>query len=145
MVKIMPARVADAQLIRRLEAKVWGEEVVNKYDIPMLIRFGWAYVAKDGANIVGAIYAYATKDQEAFVSDWVVDKKYRGQDIGLKLYKKLISSLKGRQIISFINPKNKTSLEAHEKLGFKKAGLIANPYGLKSGIEGGDRILVRHA
>ena len=43
---ISKAKVSEAQFIRKLEEKIWGEEVVNKYDAPMLVRFGYVYVAK---------------------------------------------------------------------------------------------------
>jgi len=33
-------KIEEAQEIRKLEERVWGEEVVNKYDIPMFIKFG---------------------------------------------------------------------------------------------------------
>jgi N-acetylglutamate synthase-like GNAT family acetyltransferase len=143
IIKISRAKVIDAQKIRRLEDKVWGEEVVNKYDEPMFVRFDWCFVAKDKQKIVGAIIAYLTRNSEVFVSDWVVDKPYRGGDIGLSLYKKLIKETRGKNIITLIDPKNKPSLVAHKELGFKVVKTIKNAYGLSGGLEGGNRILVR--
>lgn len=43
---VSKAKVSEAQFIRKLEEKIWGEEVVNKYDAPMLVRFGYVYTAK---------------------------------------------------------------------------------------------------
>ena len=143
MIKITKAVVSDAQNIRKLESKVWGEEVVNKYDIPMFIRFGWCFVAKDSGKIIGAIYAYSTRAGQVYVSDWVVDSKHRGQEIGLALYRALISAVRGKSIISFIDPKNTVSLAGHKKLGFKIVRTVPDAYGLKKGIEGGPRILVK--
>lgn len=143
MVKIVKAKVSDAQEIRRLETRVWGEEVVNKYDAPMFIRFGWCFAAKDKNKIVGAICSYLTKNNEVYVCDWVVDKRFRERSIGVNLYKKLLKAVPGKHIISFIDPKNIASLEAHKKLGFKIDKIMKNVYGLKHGIEGGERILVR--
>jgi L-amino acid N-acyltransferase YncA len=143
IIKISRAKVVEAQKIRRLEDKVWGEEVVNKYDEPMFVRFDWCFVAKDKEKIVGAIIAYLTRNNEIFVSDWVVAKSYRHEDIGLRLYEKLIKDTKGRNIISLIDPGNKASLAAHKELGFKIVRIVKNAYGLSGGLEGGGRILVR--
>ena len=46
-IKIVKAKIEDSQEIRNLETEVWGEECTNKYDIPMYIRFGYVYVAKE--------------------------------------------------------------------------------------------------
>lgn len=140
-IKILKATIDDAQQIRILETKVWGEECTNKYDIPMYIRFGYVYVAKDGKKIIGAICSYKTKDNKVYVCDWFVDKKYRGQDIGIKLYKKLINSVK-YPIVTFLDPARTPTVKAHEKLGFKLHKKIKNAYGIKKGLEGGERHLV---
>ena len=143
MISIRKATAADAQEIRVLENKTWGEEVVNKYDIPMFVRFGWCFVAKEGKKLVGAICSFPTKDDEVYVCDWAVAKAYRGQSIGLKLYERLIREVKGKTIVTFLDPANIPTVEAHKKLGFKIIGKVKSPYGLKKGIEGDDRILVR--
>ena len=117
--------------------------MVNKYDEPMFIRFDWCFVAKDKNRIVGAIVAYLTRNNEIFVSDWVVDKAYQHEDIGLHLYKKLIQAVKSRNIITLIDSKNEPSLLAHKEMGFKIVRSIKNAYGLVGGLESGNRILVR--
>jgi predicted N-acetyltransferase YhbS len=91
---IIEAKVKEAQEIRKLEEKVWGEDVVNKYDIPMFVRFGYVFVAKDKGKIIGAICSYFTKVGELYVCDWVVDKNYQGKKIGTDLYKALIKKSK---------------------------------------------------
>ena len=52
-IRIERAKPSDSKELRRLETRVWKEEVTNKYDLPMFIRFGYAFVAKDGNRIVG--------------------------------------------------------------------------------------------
>lgn len=143
IIKISRAKVVEAQAIRRLEARVWGEEVTNKYDEPMFIRFDWCFVAKDKQKIVGAIVAFLTRKNEVFVSDWVIDKLYRHHDIGLHLYQNLIKAVPGRNIVTLIDPDNEPSLLAHKELGFKVVRTVNNAYGLTGGLEGGNRILVR--
>jgi ribosomal protein S18 acetylase RimI-like enzyme len=143
MIKITRAKITDAQSIRKLEFRVWKEEVTSEYDAPMFVRFGWCFVARDGQKVIGAICSYLTNKDEVYVCDWVVDKLYRQRNIGGRLYQKLIETVKHKNVISLINPKNKPSLTAHQKLGFKVVGFVKNAYGLRGGLEGGSRILVR--
>ena len=138
-VKILKAKVSDSQKIRELENRIWNEEVVNKYDIPMFVRFGYSYIAKYKDKIVGAIIAYKTKDDEVYVCDWIVEKKFRKSGIGLKLYKSLIKNIRDLPIVSFIEQNNTPSLNAHFKLGFKIVKKIKDPYDLGEGY----RIFVR--
>jgi L-amino acid N-acyltransferase YncA len=140
-IKIVKAKIEDAQKIRILETKVWAEECTNKYDIPMYIRFGYVYVAKEGNRIIGAICSYKTKDNKVYVCDWFVDNKYRGKSIGMKLYKKLISSVKF-PIVTFLDPARIPTVKAHEKLGFKLLKKVKNAYGINKGLEKGERLLV---
>lgn len=143
MIKIAAAKISDAQAIRRLENRVWGEEVVNKYDAAMFARFGWCFLARDGRRAVGAICSYPTKSGEVYVCDWVVDPAYRRRGLGQKLYKRLLQTVKGRPVVSLINPKNRPSLLVHKQLGFRTVRLVRNAYALKGGLESGARILVR--
>jgi len=143
MISIRKAKLNDAQEIRLLENRAWKEEVVNKYDIPMFVRFGWCFVAKEGKKLIGAICSFSTKDDEVYVSDWAVSTAYRGKNVGLRLYERLIQEVRGKRIVTFLDPKNTPAIEAHKKLGFKVIGKVKSPYGLKKGIEGNDRILVR--
>lgn len=144
-IKFVKAEVSESQLIRELEEKVWGEEVTNKYDMPMFVRFGYVYVAKIENKIIGAIVSYKTNKNEVYVCDLVVDSKYRRQKIGEKLYKKLLSSVKGMNIVSFLDPGLSPTFELHKKLGGKIVDKISNPYDLKKdkGLETGIRLFVR--
>lgn len=132
-IKITKAKTSDSQQIKKLEDKIWDEEVVNKYDIPMFVSFGYVFVAKDKDKIIGAIVAYPTKQNEVYVCDWVVDKKYRKMKIGEKLYKKLIKSVGKRSVVSFVETNNAPSIKAHQKFGFKIVKKIKNSYDLNEG------------
>lgn len=133
IINITKAKISEAQKIRMLESKVWREEVVNKYDVAMFIRFGWCFVAKDDNKIVGTICSYLTRNNEVYICDWVVQKNYRRINIGVILYKRLIRAIKGRSIVSFVDLKNIPSLKLHKKLGFKIIKRIKNPYNLNEG------------
>jgi len=138
-IKIGKAKVSDSQTIRKLEEKVWDEEVTNKYDIPMFVRFGYVYVAHDGKKLIGAIVGYRTNRDEIYICDLVVDKKYRGLKIGERLYRKLLKDTKGKNTVSFINLGNAESIGLHKKLGAKIVGKIKNAYNLGEG----NRLFVR--
>lgn len=140
---ITKAKEGDAQAIRVLENAVWKEEVVNKYDIPMFVRFGYVFIAKHEGKIVGAIISYCTNRNEVYVCDLVVEPKYRRLNIGEKLYKKLLQSTKGKNIVSFLDPENIPTLEFHKKLGAKVVAKIKNAYDLNRGIETGTRLFIR--
>jgi ribosomal protein S18 acetylase RimI-like enzyme len=144
-IKITRAKTSDAQAIRGLEGRVWGEEVVNKYDSPMFVRFGYVFTAKIEAKLVGAIISYKTNKNEVYVADLVVDPKYRGMKIGEKLYKRLLSAVRGTNVVSFLDPTLEPTRKLHEKLGGKIVARVKDPYDLKddAGLETGYRLLVR--
>lgn len=144
-VKISKAKILDAQAIRNLEEKVWNEEVTNKYDIPMFVRFGYVFVAKSNDKLVGAIISYTTNKNEIYVCDLVVDPKYRRLKIAEKLYKKLLDVVKGKNVVSFLDPELGPTQRLHEKLGAKTVSKVKDPYNLKrdKGLETGIRLFVR--
>jgi len=142
-IQISKASTSDAQTIRALETLVWKEEVTNKYDVPMFVRFGYVYVAKAGNKIVGAIVAYRTNKNEIYVCDIVVHPKYQGTKIGERLFKKLLQAVKGMNVVSFLDPSLMPTFNLHKTLGGKVVAKIENPYGLDKGLEGGTRLLVR--
>ncbi len=144
-IKIRKAVVGDAQAIRRLEEKVWREEVTNKYDSPMFIRFGYVFVAVAETKIVGAIISYRTNKNEVYVCDLVVDEKYRRLKLGEKLYKKLLASVRGMNVVSFLDPGLGPTTQLHKKLGGKIVAKIKDPYDLAhdNGLETGTRLFVR--
>ncbi|MBU5690074.1 MAG: GNAT family N-acetyltransferase [Candidatus Aenigmatarchaeota archaeon] len=137
-IRISKAKISDSQLIRKLERNVWSEDVVSKWDASAFARFGYVYVAKHRGKIIGSIVAFKTKDDEIFVNDWVVHKKYRRKKVGQKLYERLIKDVK-QPIITFLDEKNTFLLKTHLKLGFKFVKRIKGPYNVNESY----RIFVR--
>ena len=144
-IEIRKAKSSEAQAIRKLEHEIWKEEVVNKYDIPMLIRFGYVYVAYDGDSLVGAVIAFCTNNNEIFVSDIVIDSDHQGQGIGERLYQKLLHDTKGKDIFAFVDPQRVASVKLHEKLGGTIVERVKDPYDLEhdGGLETGVRLLFK--
>ncbi|MBP9766037.1 MAG: GNAT family N-acetyltransferase [Candidatus Pacebacteria bacterium] len=141
---IQKAKVENSKEIRELEKKIWKEECTNQYDMPMFIRFGYVFIAKDNLKIIGAVTSFKTNKNEVYVSDLFVDSKYRKLGIGQKLKERLLKEVKGMNVISFLDPKNTATINLHKKIGSKIVSKIKNAYGLKEkSLETGDRLLVR--
>jgi ribosomal protein S18 acetylase RimI-like enzyme len=119
--------------------------VVNKYDIPMFVRFGYVFVAKCENNIVGAIVSYKTSKDEIYICDLVVDPKYRNLKIGEKLRIRLFKEVKGMNVVSFLDPKNTPIINLNKKMGAKIVARVKDAYGLDSEsiLESGIRLFVR--
>ena len=133
MITISKAVKSDSKNIIELEERVWKEKnVTSIYDIPIFIKYGYTFVAKDENKIIGVIIAIKTKEDNIFVLDWIIDKKYRRREIGKKLYKKLITSIKNSAILSLVDENNIASINAHKKLGFKIIKKLKDPYHLEN-------------
>ena len=109
----------------------------------MFIYFGYVYVAKIADNLVGAIVSYRTNKNEVYVCDLVVHPKYQGMKIGEKLYRKLLQTVRGTNVVSFLDPGLVPTFNLHKKLGGKVVAKVFNPYDLDRGLETGVRLLVR--
>ncbi len=140
-ITLTKAKIGDVRDILRLEDKVWGERgVSSKYDLGVLIRFGYLFVAKDGRRIIGAIMGMKTKNNEIYVNDWFVEHSYRGKGVGKKLYARLIKAANGQPIVTMLHPNSKESIKAHKEFGFKIIRKIKDPYGIGDNVH---RFLVR--
>lgn len=120
--------------LRELEQEVWNErDITSPYDATMFAEHGWVFVARESTCIVGGIVAILAKDGSIFVVDWVVKDQYRRQGVGTQLYKKLISALPDKRVLALVSVSNRTSLLAHQKLGFGINRTIENAYGVAPG------------
>ncbi len=129
MITITKAVKSDSKSIIKLEERVWEEKnITSIYDIPVFIKYGYTFVARDGNKTIGVIMAIKTKEDNIFVMDWIVDKKYRRKKIGERLYKKLITNIKNNAILSLVDENNIVSINAHKKLGFKIIKKLKDPY-----------------
>ena len=133
-VKIRQAKVEDTNKLFNLTKRVWNDRLAgNLFAIAEYIKFGYVFVAVDNKNnIAGAITALRTRDDKAYVSDIVIDKKYRKQGLASKLYKRLISYVGRREIVAFVDHDDTPSYYLHKKLGFYPEKKMKAPYGLGS-------------
>ncbi|MBI2984989.1 MAG: GNAT family N-acetyltransferase [Candidatus Kerfeldbacteria bacterium] len=129
MIKISRAKPSESQKVREFERKVWGGPyMTGTYDIASFVSFGYVFLAKDQDEIIGAIIAMKTKNDEVYIADWFVHPKYRRTGIGTKLYERLKEDAQGLTIIAYIESKNIASLKGHEKLGFKRYRKTQDPF-----------------
>jgi ribosomal protein S18 acetylase RimI-like enzyme len=130
-IRIRRARVTDAAKIRRLEQRVWRESAVTgRYEVAPDIVLGIAFVALAEERMVGVILARGTLSGTAYVTDWVVDRNWRRQGIGMRLYEALIAALGRRPLLTFVDRKDPVSLHLHRRLGFRIVTTIRDPYGI---------------
>src|SRR5664280_2006471 len=53
----------------------------------------YVYVARDGAEVVGAIVAFPTRQETLFLHKVMVDKRRRGRGIGTRLFDILLEDI----------------------------------------------------
>lgn len=129
MLKILPAKPNESQLIRRFEQSVWNDPgITSRYDIVSFVTYGYVFLAKENNKIIGAIIAIKTKRDEIRILDWLVHKNYRHLGIGTKLYNKLRQTVAGHAIIAYVESGNAASLAGHKKLGFKPVKKVTDPF-----------------
>lgn len=128
MITIKKAQTKDCPKIVELEKKIRNDEFVcNVYENAAFIEYGFVFVAKDKEKIVWAIVSFVGKNDIVFVTDFVVEPKYRNQGIWIKLYKKLIKEA-WRSIHALVWPWYKQSINLHESLWFKMIKKVNKPY-----------------
>jgi len=131
MVSITRAKRYDGPAIRKLEQKVWKDrDVTGKYEDSYLIRFGYAFVAKEKRKIIGAILAMKTSNGELYVEDVIIHPQWQRQGIGRRLYETLLAAWEGGPVIALVSTANEASIRLHKELGFKAMKRIKDPFGI---------------
>jgi ribosomal protein S18 acetylase RimI-like enzyme len=131
----------DWKLISRIEKiekrNLGGKASVNRWVIPVIIRYGKFIVAQKGKNdsdIIGVcelIRDYKLKDR-IFIFSFYVDRDYRKKGIGKKLLGKVIGILKDEGFVEVeltVDPDNKSAVVLYKGFGFKKVASREDEYG----------------
>ena len=133
MVSISKAKVSDAPGIRKLEQQIWREkETTGKYEDGYIIRFEYAFVAKEKNKIIGAILAMKTANDEVYVEHIIISPKWQHQGIGKRLYETLLAYCGNIPILALVDTKNEASIQLHKELGFRGTKKLKNPFGVVS-------------
>ncbi len=132
MITISKAKIQDNFAIIDLEKKIRNEKYVgNVYENSAFINYWFVFVAKDQTKLIGAIVSFIGKNDTIYVTDIVVDPRYRGQHIWKMLYQKVIHEAKKikKDIHALVWPEYIESNNLHKKLWFKLTKKIKEPYG----------------
>lgn len=114
-----------------------GSEMSRRME-KVLEEYPWL-ICEEGQEIMGYSYGSRFRDRPAY--DWIVEttiyvkESAHGLGIGLALYTSLIEYLRLQgycSAVGVIALPNLPSINLHERLGFKKCGLLANA-GFKDG------------
>ncbi len=124
--------------IEKLEKRSLGSKAsINRWVIPVIIRYGKFIVAQKGKNYSGIIGVcelirdWEHKDK-IFLFAFYVDRDYRKKGVGRKLLSKAVDILKGenfKEIELTVDPDNESAVSLYKKFGFKRIALRENEYG----------------
>ncbi len=139
--KFRLAMQSDSAALLEIYAPFIKDTVITfEYEVPTVEEFGariinivkkypWLVCEVDG-KIIG--YAYASQFHERSAYDWSVDASvyvhpdFHGKKIGTALYSCLLELLKLQgfyNVYAIVTGANQGSLDFHQSLGFKPAGL----------------------
>lgn len=129
--------------VAALEADNFGDGALNRWHLPVMVRYGKVFVIKAEGIIAGAAEMMADWQQfdHVFIIGFSISKTYQSQGLGKKLMRAIIdfATNDNRSYLSLTVARDNTSaLKLYSKLGFKEIRKLKNEYG-----PGVDRLLLR--
>jgi ribosomal protein S18 acetylase RimI-like enzyme len=124
--------------IEKLEKRNLGNKAsINRWVIPVIIRYGKFIVAQKGKNdsdIIGVCELIRDCDfkNRIFIFSFYIDRDYRKKGIGRKLLGKVIDILKDEgfaEVELTVDPDNESAVVLYKNFGFKKVALREDEYG----------------
>jgi ribosomal protein S18 acetylase RimI-like enzyme len=109
-----PERIPDGE-------HVWRVWVAGAY----------VHVARDGAQVVGAIVAFPTRQGILFVHKVMVDKRRQGCGIGTKLFALLLEDIDANvhaACFLTVDPANDAAVKRYARIGFTEREYVAGYY-----------------
>ena len=91
----------------------------------------YVYVARDGAQVVGAVVAFPTRQGVLFVHKVMVENRYRGCGIGTRLFDLLLeeidTSVRASCFLT-VAPSNEAAVQRYERIGFTERQFVSGYY-----------------
>ncbi len=97
----------------------------------MWVAGAYVFVARDGAQVVGAIVAFPTRQATLFVHKVMVDKRYRGRGIGTRLFDLLLEDVDANvraACFLTVDPGNNAAVKRYARIGFTEREFVAGYY-----------------
>ena len=124
--------------IEKLEKRNLGSEAsINRWVIPVIIRYGKFIVAQKGesdSDIIGVceLIRDCKSKGRIFIFSFYIDRDYRKKGIGKKLLGEVVDILKYEgfaEVELTVDPDNESAVGLYKRFGFKKVALRENEYG----------------
>ena len=91
----------------------------------------YVFVARDGAQVVGAIVAFPTRQETLFVHKVMVEQRYRGRGIGTRLFDLLLEEIDASVRASCfltVDPAKEAAVQRYERIGFTERQYVGGYY-----------------
>ena len=131
----------DWKLISRLEKlekrNLGSKASINRWVIPVIIRYGKLIVAQKGesdSDIIGVceLIKDCKSEGRIFIFSFYVDRDYRRKGAGRRLLSKVVDILKDEgfeEVELTVDSNNKSAASLYKRFGFKKIALREDEYG----------------
>ncbi len=136
MIQYRKASPKDFLSIAKLDREAWKSNRHSEY-IPdgehawrHWVEHGLVYCAEKDQEILGAILAFPCTTGEYCIHKVFVDKEYRGQQIGSRLFERLFIEIDRLEADSFltVDPLNETAIGLYTKWGFTSKQFVRGYY-----------------
>lgn len=134
--QITPAQTTDFLAIAELDREAWKDNNHAEF-IPdgehvwrIWVEHALVFCAKQESEIIGAILAFPTKQNQYCTHKVFVRKDYREKGIGSALFKALLSEIDALKAMTFltVDPANQSALALYEKWGFTSREFVKGFY-----------------
>ena len=124
--------------IEKLEKRNLGSKAsINRWVIPVIIRYGKLIVAQKGKNdsdIIGVCELIRDWEHKGkiFIFAFYIERNHRKKGIGKKLLGEVVDILKDEgftEVELTVDPDNESAVGLYKRFGFKKVALRENEYG----------------
>lgn len=136
-VRISEVKKIDPSLLEELEdfeRKAFGEAGLDKWTLPVMIKYGRVFTLKEDNRVVGlAEFIRDWSDSKiAYVVGFSIEEESRGKGYGKTFLSKVLDKMNQEgvaKIILTVSPKNRKALALYNGFGFEQVDLVRDMYG----------------